>query len=505
MHKNIMIQGTASNVGKSIIATALCKIFAEDGYSVAPFKSQNMALNSYVTLDGFEMGRAQAVQAEACGILPEVYMNPVLLKPSADTGTQVIVEGIVRSDMEARYYFRYRKNLKEIIAKNYSILKEKFDIGVIEGAGSCAEINLNTDDIVNMGVAEMADSPVILVADIDRGGVFASVYGTIELLPENERNRIKGVIINKFRGNIDIFRPGIRMLESLIKRPVLGVIPYTEVHIEDEDSVTERLQYDSFEDNKINISIIRLPHMSNFTDFDAFKVYKDVLINYAKTPDEISNPDILIIPGSKNTIRDLIKLKEAGFEKVIRRINSKGKIIIGICGGYQMLGTKITDPFSVESSISETEGFNLLNVKTIMSRNKTLSNSKSIIDTANEIFQKNNMKAISGYEIHMGDTEVNEKILMRTGSRVTGVYKENVFGTYLHGVFDNKEFTDLLLNYIRKQKGIKSYNTEISYNRFKKNELKKLSNFVRRNLDINKVYEIMGIKRDKTDSSPALC
>ncbi|MGN0150733.1 MAG: cobyric acid synthase, partial [Clostridia bacterium] len=342
MAKAIMIQGTMSNAGKSIIAAALCRIFKQDGYKAAPFKSQNMALNSYITEEGLEMGRAQVVQAEAAGIKPSVLMNPILLKPTSDRGSQVIVNGEVRSDMSAADYYKYKKKLIPDIMKAYNALAAEYDIIVIEGAGSPAEINLKQNDIVNMGMAKMADAPVLLVGDIDRGGVFAQLYGTVELLEPSEKERIKGLIINKFRGDKEILKPGLSMLEELTKIPVAGVVPHMQLDIDDEDSLSER--FNNKRIGAVDIAVIHFPRISNFTDFSVFERFNNVSVRYVKSVAELKNPDMIIFPGTKNTIEDLKWLRESGLEAAVLKAADSGKVIFGICGGYQMLGEEISDP-----------------------------------------------------------------------------------------------------------------------------------------------------------------
>lgn len=350
-----MFQGTASTVGKSIIATAFCRIFKQDGYKVAPFKSQNMALNSYITLDGKEMGRAQVVQAEAAGIEPCVEMNPILIKPSSDCSAQIILKGKVFKNMSAVSYDEYKYFFMDIVMESYNKLSSDNDIVVIEGAGSPAEINLRKRDIVNMEIANKVNSPVVLIGDIDKGGVFASIYGTIMLLNETDRKRIKGIIINKFRGDVEILKPGLKMLEDLVNVPVLGVIPYFNLSIDDEDSVTERFNKSSLNNKEINIGVIKLPYMSNFTDFAPLENQKNVnLFYFNKKIDFI--PDLVIIPGSKSTISDLKFIRNEGIEDWLKHYYKSGGIIMGICGGYQMLGQKIFDSDKVESNLTEING-----------------------------------------------------------------------------------------------------------------------------------------------------
>ncbi|MEA1975979.1 MAG: cobyric acid synthase, partial [Bacillota bacterium] len=452
MNKSIMILGTGSSVGKSVITAGLCRVLKQEGFKVAPFKSQNMALNSFITKKGNEMGRAQVVQAEAAMIEPDVRMNPILLKPSADKMAQVIIEGKVFKNMTAMEYDNYKPKLKEMIKGIYNDLSSENDIIVIEGAGSPAEINLRKNDLVNMGMAEISDSPVIIVGDIDRGGVFASLYGTYELLQESEKKRVKGVIINKFRGDIDILKPGLAQLEALINVPVIGVVPYFDIQIEDEDSVSDRFKKNN-KTGEINIEILYLPHISNFTDFNIFNTFEDVNVRYIMRGEKIGNPDVLIIPGSKNTIEDLIYLRNSNLEEQILRANRKGVTIVGICGGYQMLGNSLKDPHKTESNIESVNGLGLLDVETVFELEKNTTQIEGYII--------GDGSKISGYEIHMGKTILNEdakpflvidKKLGESVNIIDGAVnnKNNVYGTYIHGIFDSVEFSRNFINKIRK-------------------------------------------------------
>ena len=506
-HKNIMLLGTGSNVGKSIIAAGLCRIFYQDGYRVSPFKSQNMALNSYITKDGKEMGRAQVVQAEAANIEPESFMNPVLLKPTTDRKSQVIVNGKVYKNMDAREYFAYKHNLKKDIMAAYNHIRENFDICVLEGAGSPAEINLKEDDIVNTGMAEMADSPVLLVADIDRGGVFAAIYGTVMLLEENERKRIKGVIINKFRGDKSLLTSGIEMIEKLTDIPVLGVVPFVPLGIEEEDSLGID-KYNEKKEGKIRISVIKLKHISNFTDIDALSHYNDVSLKYVTKSSELGNEDIIIIPGSKNTVEDMKDLIEKNIGREIVRIAKKGTPVFGICGGFQMMGQKIMDPEKIESDLKEISGLGLLDIETVMKSDKTTTQYKNIVKNVSGILSGTEGMEIKGYEIHQGYSyPVNEKNEENNNSEnilkndtaclfgdenLKGTVKDNVAGTYIHGIFDNSEFTSHFLNEVRKLKGLDRIDENFSYSDYKNREYDKLAEVLRENIDIKKIYEIMG-------------
>ncbi|MGL4369669.1 MAG: cobyric acid synthase, partial [Spirochaetota bacterium] len=442
MAKNIMIQGTASSAGKSMISAALCRVFTEDGYSVAPYKSQNMALNSFVTKDGCEMGRAQAVQAAACRKEPSVLMNPVLLKPSSDTKSQVIVMGKVHGNKNAAEYQSFKTELKRTVLDAYRALEKECNIIVLEGAGSPAEINLRDNDIVNMGMAEMADAPVLLVADIDRGGVFASVVGTIFLLGGDERKRVKGVIINKFRGDVDILMPGIRQLEDIIKIPVVGIVPYSDIRLEDEDSVTERF---SRKNKKalIDICVIKTPWMSNFTDFDVFEYFDDVTLRYASAPEDIGSPDMLILPGSKNTIADCAFIRESGCDAVIRTLADRGTLVAGICGGFQMMGTSIEDPHHVEGAVSSAEGLSLIAMTTVLEKEKFTRQVSGTVASESGVLADVKGLRIAGYEIHMGVSSFTGDALplTLTDSGSGGILAGNILGTYIHGIFDSAGFT----------------------------------------------------------------
>ena len=490
-HRNIMIVGTSSGAGKSITVTGLCRVFKKDGNSVCPFKSQNMALNSFVTKTGREMGRAQVVQALASEIEPEAFMNPILLKPTTDRKIQVIVNGKSIGNMSGIEYGKFKTSLKPEIMKAYNHIRETYDISVIEGAGSPVEINIKEEDIANMKMAEMADAPVILVADIDRGGVFASIYGTIMLLSPEERKRVKGVIINKFRGDVNILKPGLKEIEDLTGVPVVGVMPYSNIDIEDEDSVTERFR--SLKENKgIEISIIKLKHMSNFTDFDALKIADDVNIKYVTSPKELGNEDIIILPGTKNTIEDLKEIKDNGIATEIIKASKNGKIVIGICGGFQMMGEKIKDPYEIESSIKEIPGLGLLELETVMEKEKNTRQYSGTLKNCSGLLSGLENENINGYEIHQGVT--NGKETQITGDdRVVGVVKgDSIFATYIHGIFDNEKVTRNILNLVRAKKGLDIQNEGMTFDEYRMHELDKLEKIMRENIDIKKIYEIIG-------------
>lgn len=494
-HKKIMIQGTGSSTGKSVIVAGLARIFYKDGNKVAPYKSQNMALNSYIDRDGLEMGRAQVVQAEACNTPPRAYMNPILMKPNSDNESQIIIEGIPHKNMDAKEYFKNTDFFKSIALKNYKIIETNYDIGVLEGGGSPAEMNLRDVDLVNMGMAELIDSPVILVGDIERGGVFASLYGTILMLDEEDRRRIKGLIINKFRGDIDLLLPGIedltdRLLKAGIDIPVLGVIPWVPLNIEEEDILTKKFGEKQGK-NDLNIAVIRLDKMSNYTDFDALSYYKDVSLNFTLSKSEICEADIIIIPGSKNTIQDLIKLKQLGIDKTIIEQSKKGKIIVGICGGYQILGQEILDPYMIESKDKVIKGLGLLDITTTMEKEKqTFQTTEKITHNTGLLKGCNNCK-VSGYEIHQGVTQSKETSIFQNKPNL-GVLKDNIFATYIHGVFDNSIFTRTFINNIRISKGLEPIDDYFDFEKFKVDEYDRWEETLRNSLDIDKIYEILG-------------
>lgn len=502
----IMIQGTGSSVGKSVLVAALCRIFKQDGYSVCPFKSQNMSLNSYITLDGKEMGRAQVLQAYAAGLQPEAYMNPILLKPTSDKKCQIIVNGKVYGNSTAMEYHNMKLQFRNMLKEHFENMEKSFDIIVMEGAGSPAEINLRDRDIVNMGMAEIVDAPVLIAGDIDKGGVFAALAGTMLLFSEEERKRVKGTIINKFRGDVDILKPGLDMLEDVIKVPCIGVVPYFNLALEDEDGAVE---FNTKITAPIDIAVIRLPHISNFTDIDALRSEEDVSVRFITSVEEFGNPDLLIIPGSKNTIEDLLKLRKSGLEGCIKEYSKSG-ITIGICGGYQMLGKIIKDPYGVETDVKEVEAMGLLDLVTVFEEEKvtTRVNALSIKEFNNfkeESFIENKKLSVYGYEIHMGVSAYGEnatplfEIIDKNGEKTSSLdgainKEENIMGTYIHGIFDGTDFREYVLNKIRVKKGMNTRSSKV-YEALREKELDRLADIVRNNLDINKIYEIMEIKR----------
>ena len=497
----LMIQGTASAVGKSLLCAAICRILKEDGYRVAPFKSQNMALNSFVTSDGLEMGRAQVMQAEAAGIEPRVEMNPVLLKPTSDRGAQVVVMGRPVQNMEAMDYVRWKENLLPVIDEAFAELAREYDAVLIEGAGSPAEINLRDKDLVNMGLATRLQAPVLLAGDIDRGGVFASLYGTIALLEAAEQELVKGVIINKFRGDQKVLAPGLIQLEDLLKRPVLGVIPFLELNLDDEDSVTERFKGRSRE-RGLNVQVVLLPRIANFTDFNPLELDDDINLSYIRNPGEMQEPDLLIIPGSKNTIEDLQHLRDSGWEKPLKAYVEKGGLLIGICGGFQMLGRRICDPYNVESGVSEIAGLGFIDMETVMAKEKSTYQVEATWQYRDAGFFSGMKEEhiLTGYEIHMGRTDYNSvthPVYVKTAGRYEGAVNENgnVIGTYMHGIFDNLSWTTGLLNNLRRRKGLpeKGAPQVVNYRDYKEKEYDRLAGVVRENLDMEKVYRIIGL------------
>ena len=487
--KCIMVQGTMSGAGKSLLCAALCRIFAQDGLRAVPFKSQNMALNSFVTKDGLEMGRAQVVQAQAAGVEPDVRMNPILLKPSSDVGSQVIVNGEVRGQMKASEYFRTKRQLVPDILKAYDSLAEEADVIVIEGAGSPAEINLKSEDIVNMGLAEMVDAPVLLVGDIDRGGVFAQLYGTVELLEEKERRRIKGLVINKFRGDVEILRPGLAMLEEKTHLPVVGVVPYLKVDIEDEDSLSQRLE---MRDGKkpLDAAIIRLPHLSNFTDFMPLEQHPLLGVRYVSNAHELGAPDLILLPGTKNTVDDLLWLRQCGLETALLKLAAKDTPVLGVCGGYQLLGETLDDSQGTESGHPQTlRGLGLLPTRTVFTAEKRRA---QVTATAAAPFTG---AALTGYEIHTGRTAVNGAPFCRYADGTPeGCVQNAVFGTYLHGLFDSGELTEQLAAYLCRRKGIAPETAApLAMADYRTQQLDLLADGVRSALDMDAVYAAMGL------------
>ncbi len=491
----IMVQGTMSGAGKSLLCAALCRIFAQDGYRTAPFKSQNMALNSFVTRDGLEMGRAQVVQAQAAGVEPDVRMNPILLKPSSDIGSQVIVNGEVRGDMPAKEYFRRKKALIPDILRAYNSLADEFDIIVIEGAGSPAEINLKADDIVNMGLARLVDAPVLLAGDIDRGGVFAQLYGTVELLEPGERARICGLLINKFRGDVEILRPGLAMLEEKTRLPVVGVVPYLKVDIEDEDSLSDRLQQKNAV-KPLDVAIVRLPHISNFTDFMPLEQHPLLGVRYVQTARELGMPDLIILPGTKNTVNDLLWLRQCGLETAVQKLARRGTPVLGVCGGYQMLGGMLDDSAGTESGRPQTlRGLELLPTRTVFTLEKRRA---QVTATAAAPFAG---AALTGYEIHTGRTTVEgAPFCTLADGTPDGCVQGSVFGTYLHGLFDSGELTEKLAALLCRRNGLAPETAApLTMQAYREQQFDLLADGVRRALDMPAIYAAMGLTAPKEE------
>ncbi len=540
--KRIMVQGTMSGAGKSFVTAALCRIFRQDGYSVAPFKSQNMALNSSVTKDGLEIGRAQAMQAEAAGVEASADMNPILLKPTGDEQSQVIIRGEVAGNMSASEYYEKKADLIPIIEKAFDTLAKEYDIVVIEGAGSPAEINLKENDIVNMGMAEIADAPVILVADIDPGGVFAQIVGTVELMEPWERARVKGIIINKFRGDVSLLEPGIKPLEKRLGIPVIGIIPMEEIDLDDEDSLAPRLKEkrSAVQGNGLVIAVVRLPHISNFTDFSVLERWDGVSLIYTAEKNDIARADLIVIPGTKNTMADLAWLKDTGIaDVIIQKANIDKTPVTGICGGYQMLGETLSDPEGVEGvKGAAAEGLGLLPVNTYFAGKKTRARSSgTVTDEAAEAFtpgliqhgttghkgspnvlendtsvnndtlvnsgdSKNftDCRHIEGYEIHMGTTVITDEgrdsafpFMTLADGRNDGCVRADglCMGTYMHGLFDNTLWTGSLLLRLAKAKGTAGIGPVEDVTEYRKAQYDKLADLVRCSLDMDAIYRIL--------------
>jgi len=486
MAKNIMIQGTMSNAGKSLLVAALCRILRQDGWRVAPFKSQNMALNSFITASGGEMGRAQVVQAECAGIEPDVRMNPILLKPTTDKGSQVILRGRALGNMTASEYYEKKMDFLPAVMEAYSSLAAEHDIIVIEGAGSPAEINLKRDDFVNMGLARLVDAPVLLVGDIDRGGVFAQLYGTIALLDADERARVKGMIVNKFRGDRAILEPGLKTLEELCGVPVAGVVPYLHVDIDDEDSLTERFRRPAAK-GLIDIAVIRLPYISNFTDFAPFERLGNVSLRYVESVGELGRPDMIILPGTKSTIADLIWLRESGLEAAVLQAASSGTLVFGICGGFQMLGRKISDPERVESAaLTEIRGMGLIEMDTVFRGEKVQTQTKGVFGAVPGMLSGLSGMAYFGYEIHMGRSEEKMPALVGEG---------NVYGSYIHGIFDAPGICEAVVKALCDKKGIAFDALGAGDIRaYKERQYDLLAGAVRQGLDMDFVYRVIDRK-----------
>ncbi|MBO6078605.1 MAG: cobyric acid synthase [Bacteroidaceae bacterium] len=483
-----MLAGTGSDVGKSILVTALCRIFRQDGYSPAPFKAQNMALNSYATPDGYEIGRAQAVQAEAAGIPCHTDMNPLLLKPSSDHTSQVVLNGRPMGNCGAYDYFREdegREVLRREVCAAFDRLSKQFNPIVMEGAGSISEINLRDTDLVNIPMARHAGAKVILVADIDRGGVFASAYGSIALQTPEDRKLIKGIIVNKFRGDLRLFEEGVKILEDICKVPVLGVVPYfKDIHIEEEDSMELAQKQQYAVSGKVNVAVILLRHISNFTDFGMLERDSRVNLYYTNNVEEIGKADIIILPGTKSTIDDLYDIRRNGVAEAVLRAHKEGTTVLGICGGYQMMGLSVNDPDGVEGSTRQMPGLGLLPVDTVMENSKV---------TRQVTFRFRDSDGCTGYEIHMGRTEAAadakcSALNTFSDGTVDGCFvDERTMGTYIHGILDNPQVIDSLLAPFAGKRDASA----TSYNDFKQQQYDLLADHVRRHLDMPLLYKIM--------------
>ena len=510
MTETIMLMGTSSHVGKSILATALCRIFYQAGRRVVPFKAQNMALNSYVTKDGGEMGRAQVAQAEAAGLAPMVDMNPVLLKPTGNSCSQVIVDGKPIGNMSAREYHKGKSvQLFGHVTAALTRLQQQFDTIVIEGAGSPAEINLKEDDIVNMRVAKYLQAPVLLIADIDRGGSLAALVGTLELLDEEERALVKGLVINKFRGDVTLMTPAVDFLEQKTGKPVLGIVPYLEhLGIDDEDSVSLEEKEHEAERQKqtkeLRLAVVETPKISNFTDFDALADEPDAEVLYVRDAEELlaAAPDVILLPGSKNTTEDLLHVRESGLAQAIRQLVDGGTPLVGICGGYQMLGEEIADPHHTESSHDVVKGLGYLPMKTVFAEEKRTV--QVAADCPGMEFYDGVLmgKGLSGYEIHMGRTVFTAPVrhpfhLTRQGENAVNIWDGalsedgRIFGTYLHGVFDHDGFRRQFLNVLRLHRGLRPLPVQRNRHLEKERAYDRLAETVRKSLDMEKLAAIM--------------
>ncbi len=502
--KTIMVQGTTSGAGKSILVTALCRIFKQDGYKVAPFKSQNMALNSFVTRRGEEMGRSQVVQAAAAGLEPSVDMNPILLKPEANAKCQVVVMGKPAMTLTAGEYGPRADKLLPTVTEALERLRAAYDIVVIEGAGSPAEINIKQNEIVNMRIAKLAGAPVLLVGDIDRGGVFASLVGTLALLDDSERSRIKGFIINKFRGEVSLLQPGLDYLEKHTSRPVIGVIPYyRHIRIPEEDSINLGEGVISGQAGEsLDIAIIHLPRLSNSTDFEPLQQEIGVRVRYVQTAEELGEPDAIILPGTKSTIADLEYLRRCGLAEMIVGQAKKGTPTVGVCGGFQIMGKEIKDPDGVESEKDSVPGLGLLDVVTAFKSEKTTRQVKARVLGNEGLLEGLGGEEVTGYEIHMGQTPGSTRPLFRVTGNAEGQpeYIDGVaapggfiFGSYLHGLFDNANFRHAFLAKLRERKGIEATagqsTTDIQQ------QFDRLADVVRQNLNMALVYQICGLER----------
>ena len=508
----VMVQGTASHVGKSVLVTALCRIFRQDGYRVAPFKAQNMSNNSFVTPDGGELGRAQAVQAEACGVEPQVEMNPILLKPEANHQSQVVLLGKPVAKASASYFASAKPMLWQNVAQSLDTLRSQYDVVVIEGAGSPAEINLKQNEIVNMRVALHSGAPVLLAGDIDRGGVFASLVGTMEILDAQERDAVSAFIINKFRGDVSLLEPGLDWLEERTGKPVLGVVPYyRDIEIAEEDSVSleRREQMKAQTDFVIDVAVMGLPHISNFDDFDPLGREPGVRLRYVESRDSLGDPDLIILPGTKTTMADLAWLRERGFASEICRQAESGTPVVGICGGYQMMGRRILDPHGVESPDQEAEGLQLLPVDTVFAPVKETHRIRGSVTSGTGLLARSQGASVDGYEIHMGSSIQQGNVaapfsLNRAGqdAQSDGALSESgrSLGTYIHGLFNSHAFRRAVLEQIAEWKGVTlPPQTETDGQLSRDGEYDKLAETVRNSLDMDLLYRITGLETPDID------
>lgn len=502
-----MVQGTASHVGKSVLVTALCRIFRQDGYRVAPFKAQNMSNNSFVTPTGGELGRAQAVQAEACGVEPQVEMNPILLKPEADHTSQVVLLGKPAAKASASYFATAKPMLWQSVADSLDTLRSQYDVVVIEGAGSPAEINLKQNEIVNMRVALHSGAPVLLTGDIDRGGVFASLVGTMEILDPRERDAVGAFIINKFRGDLSLLEPGLVWLEERTGKPVLGVVPYyRDIEIAEEDSVSleERQQLKSQTNYALDIAVMGLPHISNFDDFDPLKREPGVRLRYVESRDSLGEPDLIILPGTKTTMADLWWLRERGFAAEILRQANAGTPVIGICGGYQMMGRRILDPDGVESPNPEAQGLHLLPVDTVFAPVKETHRVRGAVSSESGLLARAGSASVEGYEIHMGSSTpagaaARPFSISRPGQPAAddGVISADgrALGTYVHGLFNSYALRRGLLEQLAKWKGVALPPSSDTGGQLSRDgEYDKLAETVRNSLDMELLYRLTGLE-----------
>ncbi len=484
-----MIQGTMSGAGKSILTAGLLRVLLREGYRVAPFKSQNMALNSFVTYDGKEIGRAQALQAVAAKRAASSDMNPILLKPTGHKTSQVIVNGLPVGDMEAREYFKRKKEYIPTILEAYERLSKDTDIIVIEGAGSPVEINLRSEDIVNMGLAELLNAPVLLVGNIDPGGVFAQLLGTVNLMPQKERDRVKGLIINKFRGDVSLLTPGLDMFREYCDIPFAGVVPYMELELDEEDSLSESLKTSSsFKDdsNSVKIAVVRLPYISNYTDYSIFENLEHVQFIYTDDPGAVPDADMVIIPGTKNTMGDLEWLRDKELDKAVLKAAENGRMVVGICGGFQILGRGIDDSTSNADSV-QANGLGLLPVDTVFETDKSLKQVSGQIDGLDGIYACLNGKSFSGYEIHMGRTSSEKEIF-------PVITNGNVLGTYVHGIFDEADIAGAILKALFEKKGIENpLPALISHTKQQEKELDRLADELEECLDMELIHRAIGI------------